>query len=154
MSINLPYVEGTSEKLWRILRSHKIRSTFYTEKTLHKILCKPKDWVAIEDKNDIVYESDCNNCEAVYYGESKWSLKSRSGDHKRSVRNCDCDKDEIAKHCWEADHNFNWNQKKVIDWESKLILRKIKGTIYSLKNPNHINKISCKLPEIWLTNLQ
>ena len=43
MSINLPYVEGTSEKLWRILRSHKIRSTFYTEKTLHKILCKPKD---------------------------------------------------------------------------------------------------------------
>ena len=28
ISINLPYVEGTSEKLWRILRSHKIRSTF------------------------------------------------------------------------------------------------------------------------------
>ena len=28
MSINLPYVEGTSEKLRRILRSHKIRSTF------------------------------------------------------------------------------------------------------------------------------
>ena len=31
MSINLPYVEGTSEKLWRILRSHKIKSTFYTK---------------------------------------------------------------------------------------------------------------------------
>ena len=40
MSINLPYVEGTSEKLWCILRSHKIRSTFYTEKTLCKLLCK------------------------------------------------------------------------------------------------------------------
>ena len=33
MSIKLPYVEGTSGKLWRIVRSHKIRSTFYTEKT-------------------------------------------------------------------------------------------------------------------------
>ena len=33
MSIRLPYVEGTSGKLWRIVRSHKIRSTFYTEKT-------------------------------------------------------------------------------------------------------------------------
>ena len=41
MSINLPYVEGTSERLPRILRSHKIRSTFYTEKTLRKLLCKP-----------------------------------------------------------------------------------------------------------------
>ena len=33
MSINLPYVESTSEKLRRILRYDKIRSTFYTEKT-------------------------------------------------------------------------------------------------------------------------
>ena len=30
MSINLACVEGTSEKLRRILASHKIRSTFYT----------------------------------------------------------------------------------------------------------------------------
>ena len=30
ISINLLYIEGTSEKLQRILRSHKIRSTFYT----------------------------------------------------------------------------------------------------------------------------
>ena len=33
MTINLPYVQGTSEKLGRILTSHKIRSTFYTETT-------------------------------------------------------------------------------------------------------------------------
>ena len=79
MSINLPYVEGTSEKLRRILRSHKIRSTFYTEMTLRKLLCKPKDRVATEDKNNIVYEIDCSNCEAVYFGESKQSLKDLSG---------------------------------------------------------------------------
>ena len=42
MSINLPYVEGTSEKLQCILRSHKIRSTFYTKNALCKLLCKPK----------------------------------------------------------------------------------------------------------------
>ena len=64
MSIKLPYFEGTSEKLRRILRSHKIRSTFYTENTLRKLLCKPKDRVATEDKNNIVYEIDCSNCEA------------------------------------------------------------------------------------------
>ena len=46
MSINLPYVEGTSEKLRRIPRSHKISSTFYTESTMQKLLCKPKDQVA------------------------------------------------------------------------------------------------------------
>ena len=38
MSVNLPYVGGISEKLRRILRSYKIRSTFYTESTLLKLL--------------------------------------------------------------------------------------------------------------------
>ena len=31
------------------------------------------DQVATEDKNNIVYEIDCINCQAVYFGESKWS---------------------------------------------------------------------------------
>ena len=46
MSINLPYIEGTSDKLRRILRSHRIRSTFYSENTLRKLICKPKDRVS------------------------------------------------------------------------------------------------------------
>ena len=108
MSINLLHIESTSEKLRHILRSHKIRSTFYTEKTLHKLLYKAKDLVATENKKNIFYEIDFSNCQAVYFGESKRSLKSRSDEHKRSIRNCDCDKNEIVKHCWEADHNFNW----------------------------------------------
>ena len=62
MSINLPFVESTGEKLRHILISHKIRSTFYTELTLRKLLCKPKNRVATEDKNNIIYEIDCSNC--------------------------------------------------------------------------------------------
>ena len=69
------YVEGTSAKLQRILESHKIRSTFYTENTVHKLLCKPEYRVATDNKNNIVYETDCSNCEAVYCSESKQYLK-------------------------------------------------------------------------------
>ena len=93
---------------------------------MHKLLCKLKDPVATEDKNKIFYEIDCSNCDAVYLGESKRSLKSLSDAHKRSVRNWDCDKNETAKHCWEADHNFTWDQKNVVDRKSRLIPRKIK----------------------------
>ena len=97
MSINLPYVEGTGEKLRRIFRSHKIRSTFQNESILRKLLCGPKDRVATEDKNNIVDEINCSNYETVYFDESKRSLKSRT----------DKPKNEIAKHCPEADHNFS-----------------------------------------------
>ena len=152
--MNLQYVQGTSEKRWRILRSHKIRSTFYTKMKLCKLLCKPKDRVATEDKNNIAYEIDCSNCQTVYFGESKRFLKPRSDEYKRSVRNCDCDKNEIAKLCSEADHNFNWDQEKAIDRESRLVPKKIKEAIHSLKNPNHINRICYMLPEIWPPNLR
>ena len=136
MSVNLIYIEGTSEKLRGILRSRKIGSTFYNENTLQKLLCKPKDHVAAEDKNIILYEIDCSNCEAVYFVESKRSLKSQNLKQKRSVTNCDCDKNKIAKNCWDADHNFNWYQKKFVDREIRLIPKKIKKTVHSLKNRN------------------
>ena len=58
------------------------------------------------------------------------------------------------KHCWEADHNFSWDQKKFVDRESRLIPRKTKETIHSIKDLNHINKISYILPEICLPNLR
>ena len=52
------------------------------------------------------------------FGESKQNLKSRSDEHKGSVRNWDYEKNEIAKYCQEVDHNFSWDQKKVVDKES------------------------------------
>ena len=60
---------------------------------------------------------------------------------------------EIVYISFYADHNFSWNQEKVVDTENSLIPRKIKETIHSLKNSNHINKISYMLPEMWVTNL-
>ena len=77
---------------------------------------------------------------AVVTVKQSTSVKLRSDERKRFVRNCDCDKNEIANHYWEANHNFSWDQKKVIVRESRLIPRKIKETILSLKNPHDINK--------------
>ena len=65
---------------------------------------------------------------------------------KKSVRNCHCDTNEIAKHCCKANLNFNWDQRKVVHRESRSTSRKIKETIQSVKNPNHISKISYMLP--------
>ena len=59
-----------------------------------------------------------------------------------------------VKLCWELDHNFSRDQRKVINREFKLIPRKIKEIIQSLKNHTHRDKISFMLPENWLPNLR
>ena len=61
-------------------------------------------------------------------------------------------KNEIAKHCWEADHNFSLDQKKIVDRDCSFIPKMIEEIIHSLKNPNHTQKVSCMLPEVWLPN--
>ena len=64
--INLPYVKGTSEQLKRIFNDHNINCTFYTTTTLHTLLSHAKDPVPSEQRNNIVYQNDCKDCEAVY----------------------------------------------------------------------------------------
>ena len=41
---------------------------------MRKLVCKLKDQVATEGENNIVYETDCSNCKAVYFGKSKRSV--------------------------------------------------------------------------------
>ena len=38
-----------------------------------KVLCKSKDRVSTENKNNIVYQIECSDWEAVYFGKSRRS---------------------------------------------------------------------------------
>ena len=59
----------------------------------------------------ILIRFDYSNCESVYFGKSKRSLKLRPDKHKKSVRNSDCKKNKILKSFWEADHDSICSQK-------------------------------------------
>ena len=93
-----------------------------------------------EGKNNIVSQIDCCNSKAVYFSESKRFLKSQSDEKKRSVKKCDCEKNENVWHCWKEYYNFSWDQKEVVDKESRLITRKFKETF--LKNTYLIDQVS------------
>ena len=43
------------------------------------------------------------------------------------------------KNCWNADPSLSWDQNKVYDRESRSFPRKIKETVHTLKNADHIN---------------
>ena len=44
---------------------------------------------------------------------------------------------KLQKHCWEENQNFKEIKTKFVDRKSRLIPRKIKETMISLKNPKH-----------------
>ena len=116
--INLPYVPGANEQ---------VRRTF--------------------DKYNIICQLDCKDCEAVYVGETKRTLNVRTNEHISAVKSAS-QRSHTAEHCWKYNHDFDWNNKRVLDFEMNWKTRIIKEVIYSEENKHHINGISFKLPAI------
>ena len=139
--VTLPYIKG-------------LTGTCSSSETLRKCLSNPKDKVNLDKQNNIVYKIPCQDCNAVYIGETKRSFKQRSSEHMRAVKNGEIEKNEIADHCCKLDHKFNWEEKSIIDKEQNWVSRKVKETIHSIKDKNHINSISFTLPNIWLPALR
>ena len=112
-SINLPYIKGLSEQLKRALIKRNIKATFYTQTTLRSLLSKPKDHIPKEDRNSAVYQLNFKDCEAIYLGETKWTLNIRAEEYITAIKSAS-KKSDTAEHCWKCSHDFDWKQKKVL----------------------------------------
>ena len=143
-SINLPYIQGVSEQLKRALNKQNIKATFYTQTTIRSQLSKPKDPTPKEDRNNAIYQLNCNDCEAVYVGERKRTFNIRAEEHITAIKSAS-KRSHAAEHCWKYNPDFDWEHKKVLkNWKT----RTIKEAIYSGGNEHHINGIFFKLPNI------
>ena len=146
-SINLPYIQGVSEQLKRALNKHSIKATFYTQTTLRSLLSKAKDPIPKADRDNAVHQLNCKDCKAVYVGETKRTLNIRAEEHITAIKSAS-KRSHTADHCCKYNHDFDWEHKKVMDFEKTWKTRTIKEAIYSEENEHPINGISFKLPNI------
>ena len=87
--VTLPYVQGLSEPIRRMLEEADIRVRFKPNTTLRKILVKPKDPVPVERRTGIVYQIPCSDCSQTYVGQSGRTIVDRIKEHQRAVKNGD-----------------------------------------------------------------
>ena len=59
-----------------------------------------------EEKKGIVYQLPCKDCDGVYTGESKRTLKVRLTEHKRAVVKSDVN-NSIAVHVAKNEHSID-----------------------------------------------
>ena len=101
------------------MTEHTIKATFYTQTTLRNLLSKPKDPIQKEGRNNAVYQLNCKDCEAVYVGETKRTLNIRAEEQITVIKSAS-KRSHTAEHCWKYNHDFDWEHKKVLDFEKKL----------------------------------
>lgn len=64
----LPYIKGTTDRIGRILKQHKVRTTFNTHTKINNFLRNAKDQIHLEGQG--VYLIPCGNCEKIYISNS------------------------------------------------------------------------------------
>ena len=152
--INHPNIKGVSEQLKRELDKHNIKATLYTQTILRSLLStKPQDPIPNQGMNSVVYQLNCKNCEAINMGETKRTLNTSTEEHITAIKSAS-KRSHTAEHCWKYYHDFDWEHKKVLDFEKNWKTRTNKEAIYSKENEHHTNAFFFKLPNIWKTVLR
>lgn len=141
--IKIPYVKGLSEKLSNILSSTNNKIVFYHLKTVGDLYTSLKCKMPHEYQSNVIYKINCLNCNAVYLGQTKQTIKSRGNAHKSSCneryRNKK-DQTALAHHHFTENHEFDFENIKIVDYEKNYKKRLFSEMLCIKKHDNTINK--------------
>ena len=107
-TLTLPYIQGLSEPIKRILEQLKVTVRFRPDTTLRKLLVRLKDPIPPTSLNDVVYRIPCRDCDNAYVGQSGRSLSCRVKELQRAVRNGETNASALAEHARKEEHNIDW----------------------------------------------
>ncbi|XP_076247886.1 LOW QUALITY PROTEIN: uncharacterized protein LOC143187549 [Calliopsis andreniformis] len=131
----LPYIQGTTDRIGRILRKHKIRTIFTTHTKIKQVLPPPRT------RNHSYHQRGFTicTCGKVYIGETGRSMSTRLKEHERCTR-LGYLQSAVAEHQKATGHKILFNEAKVIAKTKGYFPRKYRETLEITKHPNNINR--------------
>lgn len=128
--ISLPFYPKITNPIKTTLRRQGLHVVHKSENTLGDLLRNLKDKVPKEEQSGI-YQIPCDDCPAVYIGQTRRKVKVRIKEHKHAVQSNRPNESSVAAHAVECEHNINWEDAKLIKcvrktthlnaWESMFI---------------------------------
>ena len=122
-------------RLSSLFIKYNIRVIPNLNKRLRSIITRGKDKSKTLDQTNLVYKINCKQCPAVYIGETKRALKKRRGEHKRNSN-----PQAVINVHRQLDHNFDWKNLNIVDFEVNWNKRIISEMINIKTNAHAINK--------------
>ena len=137
IKVHIPYIiEEIFLKLSQIFQKYNFSSIPKVCKNLNPIVKLGNDTLDKWNQINVVYKFAWKNCPAPYIGETKRSLKTRINEHKNKKST----ESVVCQHQVNYNHEFNWEESKIIDQESNYKKRLTSEMIHIKSNHNGINK--------------
>lgn len=141
-----PFINGLTQNIQRIVENDSHKLALYNIHTTQPLFTKLKDKVDKNERTNVIYQINCNDCEATYIGQTKQHLKKRVNQHKYDTKvkegTLHIDKTALSKHRFNFDHTFDFNNVQILDVESCRFKRNISEMIHITLNDNAVNERS------------
>ena len=111
--ISLPFYPKLTNSIQSVLQKHGFHAAYKSNNNLKDLLVNLKDKVPPEEKSGI-YKIPCENCPAVYIGQTRRKLKARLREHKTAVENDRVNDSSVAAHTTSQKHSVDWEKVKLI----------------------------------------
>ena len=131
-------MQGVTEPISRVLKQAGFRVAMKPHRTLRQELVKPKDKVS--DKPGVVYQINCQDCEASYVGQTGRNLSQRVKEHKSATEKGRTLNSGIAQHAWDEHHTIDWDNIKILGQESHERKRQIRESLFIQKIQPRMNR--------------
>jgi len=86
-----------------------------------------------------VYKICCKDCDAFYVGQIKRHLKTRLKEHVKNTEMYPSKHSVIAEHIHKFNHEFDWDNTQILDFETNYNKRLISEMIYIKEQKKSIN---------------
>ncbi len=151
----IPYIEGVSERVDRVLKKHGVASAMRPHTTLRRLLVHPKDKCEPSEQGELVYSIPCTNCDKQYIGETGRLFRTRVEEHKKDVGSVPqhqytrghrkesqstMHKSALTDHSTQENHIIDWDGAKVIDKESHQRKRQVRESIWIRRTVDALNR--------------
>ena len=139
----LPYVEGVSQQIAKVLSQVEIRSALKAQPWQWK-LCRGIKDVIPKDRNckGVVYEVSNKDCSGQNVGETLRTMAVRLQEHTRHTRNGRTDLSAVAEHAVVESHEIDWTTAKVIYAAASTRPWNVKETLHNARKAPSMNKNS------------
>ncbi|XP_039303910.1 uncharacterized protein LOC120357487 [Solenopsis invicta] len=152
MTAVLPYLQGTTERIGRLLSKHNIRVIFKPQKKIAQLLPNPKDQRPSLETSG-VYKISCV-CGKVYIGETGRKISTRIKEHQRCAKYSHFSQSVLAEHWMETGHAVQYDKSTMLVPSQGYFARKYREGLEILKHPDNLNRDkSLQVKPIWHTVL-
>ncbi|EZA56075.1 hypothetical protein X777_03920 [Ooceraea biroi] len=116
-----------------------MRMAYFSLNKMHKYIRVHKDKLPRSSCSEVVYKVSCNDCEASYVGQTGRQVHTRIAEHRNNFKKTSTELSVLSEHRLQFNHDFDWENIKILDHESFLNKRLISEMIFIKRQKESLN---------------